>query len=261
MLWILSISVIISLVSLRFENNRIFRRIIIILALLLPVYIFINLAPEQWIDVASNTATTLFFSGFILSSAATAIYVFILSKADSTCGLILIVMYLILCIILYPIYEFADNDTIVFGFFVFGPGLVMFGIRSLFIVQKNNYLIILTSWVCLLVFLVSWEIIWINPDNAQITLVIYSILIFLTTILVLFSLPFSGYVQWSEMHKKLLKKLIIPWVFVLLIVSFRFIFPDLGKVLFRDKQNDFQEFGMRDYELMKMDSLGSQKVR
>ena len=79
MVLILSISVIISLISLRFENNRIFRRIITILAFLLPVYIFINLAPEEWINVSSDTAIVFFFTGFLLSSAAAAIYIFILS--------------------------------------------------------------------------------------------------------------------------------------------------------------------------------------
>ncbi len=261
MVLILSISVIISLISLRFENNRIFRRIITILAFLLPVYIFINLAPEEWINVSSDTAIVFFFTGFLLSSAAAAIYIFILSKADSVLGLVLIVIYLVLCIILRQIYEFADEDTIVFGFFVFGPGLVMFGIRSLFVLHNNNYLIILTCWICILIYLVSWEIIWINPDSAQITLVIYTVLIFLTTLMVLFSLPFSGYIQWNDMHKRILKKLIIPWVFVLLIVSLRFIFPGLGNVLFREKQNDVQEFGMRDYDPVNKNGLEPGQVR
>ncbi len=254
-LLVLSVSAIIALISLRFENNRWFRKIVILLTILLPVCLFIHLAPASWINVTSSLGITLVVTGILVSITATIVLVFILSKPDSIGGLLIILSFVVLTLVLKQIYKVADTETIAYGFLMFGPGMTVFGIRSLFIIRKNAYLKTLTFLTCLLIFFVSWEIIWLTPDSNKTILIIYTILIFIVTFLVLLSLPFSGYILWSQEHKRILKKLMIPWIFILLIVSIRFIFPDLNKLFFREKPNVYQEFNMQDYQILNKNGL------
>jgi len=248
-LTIFSVSNILALIFLRFEKNRFFRRIIIILTAFLPAFLFILLAPASWINVESNLGYSLVIIGLFVSIAAAIVFVFILNKPGAITGLTLILAFVVLTLVLKKFTEGISTEAVAFGFFMLGAGMNMFGIRSLFVIKKNTYLKILTYLVCLLIFLLSWEIIWLTPTRKSTFLIVCSILTFATTFFVLLSLPFSGYILWNDEHKRILKKIIIPWIFVLIIVSARFVFPDLNKLFFSEDKAEYQEFYMEDYQI------------
>jgi hypothetical protein len=254
-LTVFSISNIIVIISLKFEQNKRLRKTVHIFTYILPVWFFIYLAPAEWIYVSSDLGTSLLSLGIIISIIAALINVYILSKPESYVGLLIIIIYIILALVLKQTYKQASEEAIVFGLLLLGPGMSMFGIRTLTIVYKNNYLKIISFISGLLIFLVSMEMMWLSPTGSSIRLIIDTFLIFLLTLIVLLSLPASGYFNWDPLHKKIFKKILIPWIFILLIVSVRFIFPDLNRLFFRQKPNEYQEFYMRDYQIENKNGL------
>jgi hypothetical protein len=254
-LFVLSISNVIVILALKFEKNRWFRKICQILTYILPVCFFIVLAPAELINVSSDLGNFLLNLGIIISIAATLIYVFVLTKPESIGGLLFILSYVILTLALKQIYKQSSEQAIVFGLLLLGPGLNMFGIRILLIINKNNYLKTVSYIACLLMFFVGLEMMWLSPTGTRALLVICTFLVFLLTLIILLSVPGSGYFNWETLHKKIFKKILIPWIFILLIVSVRFIFPDLNKLFFRQKSNEYQEFYMKDYQIINKNGL------
>jgi hypothetical protein len=250
-----SISNIIVIIVLKFERKKWFRKVVQILTYILPVYFFILLAPAEWIYVNSDPGVFLLNLGIIISLVSTLIYVYILNKPESTAGLLIIISYVILTLVLKQVYKQTSEEVIGYGLFLLGPGMNMFGIRILIIINKNNYLKSISFLSGILILFVSLEMIWLSPTGTSVMLVINTFLIFLLTLIVLLSIPASGYFNWDPLHKKIFKKILIPWIFILLIVSVRFIFPDLNKLFFRQKPNEYQEFYMRDYQIENKNGL------
>jgi hypothetical protein len=253
-----SISNIIVIIVLKFERSNWFRKIVQILTFILPVYFFILLAPAEWIYVNSDTGVFMLNLGIICSLVSTLIYVFLLNKPESIAGLLIIIFYVILTLILKQVYKQTSEEAIGYGLFLLGPGMNMFGIRALIIISKNNYLKTITFISGILILFVSMEMIWLSPTGTSVMLVINTFLIFLLTLIVLLSIPASGYFNWTQLHKKIFKKILIPWIFILLIVSVRFIFPDLNNLFFRQKPNEYQEFYMRDYQIENKNGLDAE---
>jgi hypothetical protein len=94
-----------------------------------------------------------------------------------------------------------------------------------------------------------------QSEKVDVLEIIYFIPALIITLIVLFSLPFSGYIHWNTMHKRILRKIMISWVFFLLTFSIGFVFPDLFKqIVFKEKKPTY-DFLMKDYVLKNKNGL------
>jgi hypothetical protein len=137
-----------------------------------------------------------------------------------------------------------------------GCGILMFGFRCLFRVGKNFYLKVVSFSASLLIAYGS-IVFAAKMQSARVDVLelIYFIPAFLITLIVLFSLPLSGYIHWSSLHKVILKKIMISWIFFLLIFSISFVFPDTFKKIVFTGTKPSHEFLMNDYELKNKNGL------
>jgi hypothetical protein len=136
-----------------------------------------------------------------------------------------------------------------------GFGMYLFGLRCLIAIEKNRFLKIASFIACLVIFFGSFSMLFFFSTEADITVIIYSISVFVITLVVLLSIPVAGYINWDLMHKKILKKILIPWIFFLLIISVRFIFPDLNELFFHVKEEPIPEFSLYDYAIKNFNGL------
>jgi hypothetical protein len=73
----------------------------------------------------------------------------------------------------------------------------------------------------------------------------------LLTLIVLTTLPNSGFISWSKNYKEILtKRILIPWVFLLLFIAAREVLPsDISNKIFSKSNTEYPAFFMNDYEI------------
>jgi hypothetical protein len=135
--------------------------------------------------------------------------------------------------------------------FVLTAGLYIYGLRCFLIIEKNRYLKVISFIGCALTAFGSFLfMLKMNGNNTSVFDLVYFIPAFLLTLIVLVSLPATGYFSWLVLHKKILKRISIAWIFILLIFSIRFIYPDLFRVMvIREEVESTQEFWLDDYKV------------
>jgi hypothetical protein len=247
-LLILSIANLVLIFALKFENKKWLRISTGILVWLSPVWFFVILAPPDWIYLSGIGEVIPIFI-LLLLMIAVVIKVFVLPPPDSSKGMLLILVFVIGSLVLKRFYKYGTEEAIIFGMLTFGPGVYIYGIRVFMVTDTNRYLGIISLLASLLVCLISIEIVSITPSQKNMSLAVFACLVFLLTLYVLFTLPRSGFFEWTQMHKKIFRKMLIPWIFIILIISVRFLFPELNTVVFKARTNEFQEFYMRDYKI------------
>lgn len=136
----------------------------------------------------------------------------------------------------------------------FAIGMYMFGIRCLYIIKGNKYLRKLSFFVCLLVTFTFLGLLFklMHWPIAGLLLLISTVLMLGVTLIVLFTIPNSNYIDWSVFHKKILKKLLYPWIFIFFLFLFKFLVPEVWDVLWTPEKtfkNKPPAFGMIDYEI------------
>jgi len=144
--------------------------------------------------------------------------------------------------------------------FVFTAGLYIYGLRCFLIIEKNRYLKVISFIACALTAFGSFLfMLKMNGNNTSVFDLVYFIPAFLLTLIVLVSLPATEYFSWLVLHKKILKKISIAWIFILLIFSIRFIYPDLFRVMvIREEVESTEEFWLDDYEVPDKNGLESE---
>jgi hypothetical protein len=188
--------------------------------------------------------------------------IFIFREIGEIKGILILLLFIVLSFIILRISilqaKLPDFDMICFVLLTVstGCGMLLYGFRCLFSVEKNTYLKTVSFTACLLIAYGS--IVFIAKMQSESTGVfelIYFIPAFLITLIVLFSLPLSGYIHWSALHKRILKKIMISWIFFLLIFSISFVFPDTFKKIVFTGTKPSHEFLMNDYELKNKNGL------
>jgi hypothetical protein len=126
----------------------------------------------------------------------------------------------------------------------------MYGLRCILIIEKNSYLKSVSFSACILTAFGSFLfLLKLEGEKIDILELVYIIPALLLTLIVLLSLPVSGYIQWSLLHKRILKKIALTSIFFLLIFSFRFLYPDFFKQLILKPAKEYPEFYLEDYKL------------
>jgi hypothetical protein len=233
-----------------------------ILIYLLPVFIFVQYLA---IDVIHSDLITLFTIVVVSELMLFAIInIFIVREAGEIKFVLILLLSIILSFIILKASLFqkklSDFDFLLFIFLtiITGGGMLLFGFRCLFQLRKNSYLKTVSFIACILIAFCSIVFIAkMQSEKTDIIELVYFIPAILMTLIVLFSLPFSGYIHWISLHKQILKKVMIIWIFFLFIISVSFVYPDLFKKIVFKPKKPIYEFLMDDYKLQNKNGLES----
>jgi len=253
---ILSILNLMFLLANKYQNRNGFRKTIRILSYFLPVLLLLLFSFDfKWLSIDSDLLFVVCLSGIFILIPVTMMYLFVLNDTKVIMGIIVILFYIIIGLVLRRLNWGDPEYYLITGFLMIGSGMYCFGLKSILIIEKNRFLKTVSFIACLLIYFGGFIMMYSSFTYANTIVIVYSISIFLLTLIVLLSLPVSGYVQWISLHKSILKKILIPWVFFLLIISIRFVFPELNSLFFREKQGHYQEFIMYDYPVTNKNGL------
>ncbi len=204
----------------------------------------------------------LFAISISISCLFALIYIFFIIDMGETRWVLGLLLLIILSLVLER-FLYNNNKLGQFLFTAFmmitiltGCGIYMYGVRCLFGIEKNPYLKIISFLACLLIAFGS--IVFaaiISAENVYVLELIYFIPAVLLTLITLFSLPVSGYINWISLHKKVLKKIMISWIFFFMIFSIRYVFPEYFKMIEPKVEKAPYQFDMKDYELQNKNGL------
>jgi hypothetical protein len=246
--------------SIRFQDHKWFNRTMLVSTILvlpscLGMYFFVGK-----VDHYPEYILLILVILICLLALFTSIYIFIIRYPDELKGILALLLLIIICVVWSRLkFSFSIvEDLLLPGFIVLtAAGIYMLGVRCLFIIERNRYLKVISYIACTLtafgcfVFMLKMQ-----GDEFSIMELIYFIPAFLLTMIVLLSLPVSGYVTWTSLQKRILKKIAIAWVFFLIIFSVRYIYPDLfNSMIFRQKPEP-SEFWFQDYDYKIPDNNG-----
>ncbi|MCX6302437.1 MAG: hypothetical protein NTW82_09655 [Bacteroidia bacterium] len=256
MVVIASVLNMIFLLANKFQSRKGFRKVIWIMTCFLPVVILLLFAYDfKWITINSDLLYSLLLSGILILIPVATMYLFVLDDTKTIMGISIILFYTILSLVLKR-FNLGDAESLLnIGLLLISCGMYFFGLKCFFSIKKNRFLKAVSIIACLLIYFGCFIMMYSSFTYTNTILIIYSISIFLLTLIVLISLPVSGYIQWSTQHKSLLRKILIPWIFFLLLISIRFVFPDLNSLFFREVRGGFQEFRMNDYPVINKNGL------
>jgi hypothetical protein len=204
----------------------------------------------------------LFIILIILSCLFVLINIFLLKEAGKIIDLMVLLLLIVISLI-FQRFFLTNNRTGEYFFTAFviltlltGCGMYLFGVSCLYKVEKNPYLKIVSYLAGLFIAFGSLLFALImSSERVRILELIYFIPAILLTLIVLLSLPVSGYINWTSLHKKILKKIMISWLFFFLTFSVRFVFPEYFRIIEIKNYNPGYHFDMKDYELQNKNGL------
>lgn len=240
--------------SFRFSESRWLKTVTLYsMFLLLPISTIIYYLGSKTNILDSGLAVILALTTIFILILLTLIKIFILRETSEIIGVMVLLILISLCIILQQlkILTLEIQDLFFPGFVIItAAGLYMFGLKCFFVIEKNSYLKNTSLITCTITAFGSFLfLLKMQGDSLDILELIYYIPAFLITLIVLLSLPFSGYINWSLAHKRILKKIAVSCIFFLLIFSLRFVYPDFFKLMIFEPRSKEKEFFMYDYEL------------
>jgi hypothetical protein len=256
----------IALFSMRYSERKLLRNIAGVSLYILLFSIFgYYLVYDNLIPTDTNFKIfleVLFIILISLSCLFTLINIFLLKEAGEIKWVMGLLILMIISLILQR-FLFTNNRTGEYIFTAFiiltlltGCGMYLFGVRCLFKVEKNPYLKIVSCLACL--FIAFGSLIFaliMSSERVHVLELIYFIPAILLTLIVLLSLPVSGYINWTPLHKKIMKKIMILWLFFFVIFSVRFIFPEYFRIIELKDYNPGYHFDMKDYDLQNKNGL------
>lgn len=142
--------------------------------------------------------------------------------------------------------------------FLFCLGIFIYGIRCLFLAGKNTYLKYITFFgscfisisFCALLFKLQR---WPGGDMLR-TFSNYSILI--GTVVVLLTLSSSGYIEWQPLHRKIFRRVLLPWIFIFALCIMQFLLPGISsKIWGASVEQKPDSFQMHDYTIENKNGL------
>lgn len=263
---ILSVLNLIALFSLKYSERKWLRTIarfslyILLLALFSNFLLYDYINPlDTPVKIVLVVLLTILIS---LSCLFALINIFLLKEADKIRGVMGLLLLITLSLILQRFFftNYRIGDYLFTAFMVLtlltGAGMYLFGVRCLLKVEKNPYLKIVSCLACL--FIAFGSIVFaliMSSEKVHALELIYFIPAILLTLIVLLSLPVSGYINWTSQHKKILKKIMITWLFFFLIFSVRFVFPEYFRIIEIKEYNPAYHFDMKDYKLQNKNEL------
>lgn len=145
-------------------------------------------------------------------------------------------------------------SSVILGLFcaLIAAGMVIYFFNCLFTITNNRYLRLTSTTASVLIALgyLSFLFKYNHWPGANLLISSFYLPMVVLTIIVLLTLPRSGFISWKKRQKDVItKKLIVLWLFLLLMGSLRYILPTATfNAVFIDEVRQYHEFDMRDYE-------------
>lgn len=137
---------------------------------------------------------------------------------------------------------------------LFGYGFIMLALNSILTIRKNTYLSIAAFLMYLTMAIVAGAIVakiqHMPGGGILMRTNVYPVLFL--TVLVLASLPFSGFTDWIRDHKRVFtRNILYPWIVFLFLASSQYLLPErvFNTIFPTGQQRPDEHFGMRYYEL------------
>jgi len=174
----------------------------------------------------------------------------------------LLLLFIILGIV-FKWYHLPFASIIIsLGLVLFSLGIYIFGIRCLYLADKNSYLKYLSFLGCCFITIAMSGLMfklqhWLGGSELA-TIANYSIII--GTTLVLLTLRSSGYLEWKDLHKKIFKQILFPWVFVFVLFIMSFLLPQTFRTIMGVPLENTKtvSFKMPDYSIENKNGLEPQ---
>ena len=190
--------------------------------------------------------------------------IFIFSSAISITSTIIFLSLIIIGILFKRLHLPLASAILTVSLMLFGTGCYIYGIRCLYLSEKNKFLkyvmffgnlVVTISLIGLLFKMQAWPGGDVLLNTSRFSIVI-------GTISVLLMLPSSGFIDWQPIHKKILKRLIFPWALVFLLFIIRFLLPEVDAFIWEKGtyRNVTHGFSMEDYTIEIKNNLKPEQV-
>jgi hypothetical protein len=200
-----------------------------------------------------STITIIFIvTLFAVITFLSLLYIFLYTDTAGKRGTLIILFIVFLHFITRRFYIPYRMFTFILSSILISVGSIMFGIRCLYLAEKNTYfkyLAFLGNFFIGISFLALPLKLWgvIGTDNI---LYFCDFTMVIGTIIILVTFSSSGYLEWQELHKKILKRILIPWIFIFFLFIMRYLLPEVWKFIYSPVNYEkMPGFEMVDYSL------------
>jgi hypothetical protein len=193
----------------------------------------------------------------LISSPFFVMQLFLFADAKAITGNAIFIGLIILWLFLKRFHLPFSGYFISIIMFLFSMGSFMYGIRCFYLVGKNSFLKYAAFWCSCLIAVQFLGVLfkiqhWHGGDQFGIAA---NVLIILGTIVVLLTVPSSGYFDWPTVHKKIFKRLIIPWMLIFTLFIIRFLLPSVHNAIWNTPAKVTNGFEMVDYGIENKNGL------
>ena len=238
--------------AIKFQHIKWLRRIARYSLFLLPFLVIIFLITVYF---SNNDAAIILPSIILFLFMCVALtQIFLYTDALALTGNIVFIMLIIAGIIFKRNHWPLAGWIITFGSAILSIGNFMYGIRCLFLAGKITYLKNVSFLgCCILSVAFLGQLFKLQHWAGAGTLVIIGFTsLIVGTMFILLTLHSSGFIDWQPFHKKILVRILIPWVFIFILYLSRYMIPELNRLIWTpntDKKVAPYGFGMTDYSI------------
>lgn len=208
-----------------------------------------------------NTLVQIILITFCVTITVLAVmHIFIFSNPANLTGTIIFIVLITTCIFLKRYHVPFGGIAFSVVLMLFSLGSYMFGVRCLYLSDKNKYFSYTSFIGSCLITITFMGLLWKMqhwPLGSFLVNTSY-IITAAGTLIVLLTLASSGFLDWPILQKKVLRRLLLPWIMIFLFFIIRFLLPDVNKVIWtKDLRVINNGFGMYDYNIDSGDNAKS----
>ena len=198
---------------------------------------------------------------FLFLTIVALMHIFVFSDAADLTGTIVFIVLIVSSIILKRYHINYSGFFIAVVLAMFSMGCFMYGIRCLYLAEKNSYLKYTAFGGSFIVTIFFMGILWKMQHWPLGGILMYTsnILLPLATIAILLTLPSSGFIEWRSLHKRIMLRLLLPWTLIFLLFLLRYLLPEVNSIVWtRDVVQSSTSFDMPDYDIELKNDLEKQ---
>ena len=255
------LSSLITLYAIKLKDKSWARRIakFSLYALPVPVALVVYLTSTSGFPI--GIIITIIFA--VLLFFLTWIHIFIYTDATSISGVIIILILLVAGIIMKRNHLLYSGIIISISSMFISLGSYMFGIRCLFLSENIAYFRNLSFWGgCIISIAFLGQLFKLQHwAGAGIFSTIGLVFLIIGTLYFLLTLHSSGFIDWKPFHKKILRRILIPWAFIFILYISRYMVPELNTIIWSpdtfitNRTAPGYGFGMKDYTINNTDLI------
>lgn len=190
----------------------------------------------------------------ILVSLLVLIQLFLFAEASSLTGTIILMLLIVIGIIMKKYHWYLAGEFMTGSTTMLVMGSYMYAIRCLFMAGKMTYFRNITFFGSVIISMAFFgQMFKMQHWPGAGPLVIFGLAsLILGTLYLLITLPSSGFIEWDSLHKKILRRILIPWTFIFLLYISRYMVPELNTLLWTSVQKEeisTYGFEMKDYDI------------